>query len=101
MIAISRCEDYRHDVWDVTFGSLLGVAIAHFSYRRYYPSLRSPRCEIPYDKSDVALADGFSKLADDEERQEHRAQRSDPVSAGWESPEGPFRMDDVPPSESR
>lgn len=48
LIAISRCEDYRHDVYDVTIGSLLGILIAYFSYRRYYPPLRSPRCDIPF-----------------------------------------------------
>ncbi|KAF2429280.1 PAP2-domain-containing protein [Tothia fuscella] len=48
LIAISRCEDYRHDVYDVTVGSLLGFFVAHFSYRRYYPSLRSSRCDTPY-----------------------------------------------------
>jgi diacylglycerol diphosphate phosphatase / phosphatidate phosphatase len=48
MIAISRCEDYRHDVYDVTIGSLLGLIVAHFSYRRYYPPLRSGLCDIPH-----------------------------------------------------
>lgn len=48
LIAISRCEDYRHDVYDVTVGSILGFLVAHFSYRRYYPALRSSRCDTPY-----------------------------------------------------
>jgi diacylglycerol diphosphate phosphatase/phosphatidate phosphatase len=48
LIAISRCEDYRHDVYDVTTGSVLGVLIAWLSYRRYYPGLRSRRCDMPY-----------------------------------------------------
>ena len=48
LIAISRCEDYRHDVYDVTVGSLLGLAVAYFSYRRYYPKLASSRCDQPY-----------------------------------------------------
>ncbi|KAL8974361.1 MAG: hypothetical protein Q9197_001406 [Variospora fuerteventurae] len=48
MIAVSRCEDYRHDVYDVTVGSALGFTIAYLSYRRYYPALRSRRCDAPY-----------------------------------------------------
>ena len=48
LIAISRLEDYRHDVYDVTVGSLLGVSIAFFSYKRYYPGLKSPMCDTPY-----------------------------------------------------
>ncbi|KAJ5243447.1 uncharacterized protein N7469_001774 [Penicillium citrinum] len=67
LIAISRLDDYRHDVWDVSVGSSLGMLIAWFSYRRYYPALRSPYCDIPYDKGDHAVLDGFGKL-DDEER---------------------------------
>lgn len=69
LIAISRCEDYRHDVYDVTTGSLLGFFIALFTYRyiasvvalasfkasttdlsnrRYYPPLRNRLCDTPY-----------------------------------------------------
>ncbi|KAL8654108.1 MAG: hypothetical protein Q9210_001712 [Variospora velana] len=48
MIAVSRCEDYRHDVYDVTVGSALGFTIAYLSYRRYYPGLKSRRCDAPY-----------------------------------------------------
>lgn len=72
MIAISRCEDYRHDVWDVTAGAVLGSSVAYFTYRRYYPSLRDSKCHVPYDRADGSFAagstDGFGKLADDEER---------------------------------
>ena len=48
LIAISRCEDYRHDVYDVTTGSLIGILVAYYTYRRYYPPLRSLRCDTPY-----------------------------------------------------
>ncbi|KAL3452358.1 phosphatidic acid phosphatase type 2/haloperoxidase [Aspergillus insuetus] len=68
LVAISRLEDYRHDVYDVTSGSILGSIIAHFSYRRYYPSLRSPRCDTPYSRDEYA-PEGFSKVPDDEEQQ--------------------------------
>ena len=67
LIAISRCEDYRHDVYDVTVGSLLGILVAYFSYRRYYPALKSTHCDQPYP-SRADTANGFGKLKDEEER---------------------------------
>lgn len=48
LIAISRCEDYRHDVYDVTVGSLLGFLVANFVYRAYYPALRAGQCDVPF-----------------------------------------------------
>lgn len=48
MIAVSRCEDYRHDVYDVSVGSALGMTVAYWSYRRYWPRLSSPRCHEPF-----------------------------------------------------
>lgn len=48
LIAISRCEDYRHDVYDVCVGSALGFTVAYWSYRRHWPSLTSPLCAQPY-----------------------------------------------------
>lgn len=68
MIALSRLADYRHDVYDVTGGSILGVLTAYFCYRRYYPSILSPNCDVPYDRGSLAMADGFRRLADDEEQ---------------------------------
>lgn len=68
MIAISRCEDYRHDVYDVTCGSIIGIVVAHFSYRRYYPGLRNPKCDEPFSSRSID-EDGFAKLRDDEEAQ--------------------------------
>lgn len=67
MIAISRCEDYRHDVYDVTVGSLLGLLVAHFVYRKYYPSLRSLSCDEPHSEQDEKLRTGYGKLRDEEE----------------------------------
>ncbi|KAJ5112754.1 hypothetical protein N7532_000799 [Penicillium argentinense] len=67
LIAISRLDDYRHDVWDVTIGSLLGMLVAWFSYRRYYPSMGSARCDVPYDKTDPSVLEGFGKLNDEEQ----------------------------------
>jgi diacylglycerol diphosphate phosphatase / phosphatidate phosphatase len=68
MIAIRRCEDYRHDVYDVTCGSILGFSIAYFSYRRYYPELRSSRCDKPYASKEME-DERFAKLRNDEEAQ--------------------------------
>jgi diacylglycerol diphosphate phosphatase/phosphatidate phosphatase len=67
MIAISRCEDYRHDVYDVTCGSVLGMAVAYFSYRRYYPRLRSPKCDEPFPSRESSFNEGFGKVRNDEE----------------------------------
>ncbi|CAF9937256.1 MAG: hypothetical protein HETSPECPRED_010609 [Heterodermia speciosa] len=69
LIAISRCEDYRHDVYDVTVGSVLGMLVAHFSYRRYYPGLKSSRCDTPYpSRAETSLINGSGKVKDEEER---------------------------------
>jgi len=67
LIAISRCEDYRHDVYDVTCGSILGMGIAYFSYRRYYPRLHSPKCDEPFPSRETSFNEGFGKLKNDEE----------------------------------
>ena len=67
LIAISRLEDYRHDVYDVTVGSALGMLIAYFSYSTYYASLKSPRCDIPYP-SRAEQAASTTKLKDEEAR---------------------------------
>ena len=67
-IAMSRMADYRHDVYDVTAGSLLGMSMAYFSYRRYFPGLRHSRCDEPYpSRAQIADANGTGKLKDDEE----------------------------------
>jgi diacylglycerol diphosphate phosphatase/phosphatidate phosphatase len=55
LIAISRCEDYRHDVYDVS------------TYRRYYPPLRNSQCATPYPNP-ADSQNGFAKLKDEEER---------------------------------
>lgn len=69
LIAISRLEDYRHDVFDVTCGSLLGMLVAYFSYRRYYPSLRLARCNEPYpSRYDFAVREEQDKPKMDEEQ---------------------------------
>jgi diacylglycerol diphosphate phosphatase / phosphatidate phosphatase len=47
-IAISRLEDYRHDPYDVSAGSALGMLVAWLSYRRYFPGLRTENCNEAY-----------------------------------------------------
>lgn len=69
LIAISRCEDYRHDVYDVTVGSTVGMLVAYFSYRRYYPGLKSSDCDRPFpSRAESYPPKGFNKLRDEEER---------------------------------
>lgn len=48
LIALSRMADYRHDVYDVSSGSILGFTVAWFSYRRYFRRLRSRNCDVPF-----------------------------------------------------
>ena len=48
LVALSRVADYRHDVYDVTCGSLLGMGVAYAIYRRYYRPLSHHRCDMPY-----------------------------------------------------
>ncbi|KIV80714.1 hypothetical protein PV11_08198 [Exophiala sideris] len=65
LIAMSRLADYRHDVYDVTVGSLLGMSVAYFTYRRYYRRLRHPKCEVPYpSRAEYASAMIGSKTKD-------------------------------------
>jgi diacylglycerol diphosphate phosphatase / phosphatidate phosphatase len=69
LIAISRLEDYRHDVFDVTAGSGLGMVVAYFSYRRYYPSLRLAKCNEPYpSRYEYAMREEQIKPKLDEEQ---------------------------------
>ncbi|KAI0453008.1 PAP2 superfamily protein [Xylaria acuta] len=69
MIAISRCQDYRHDVYDVSVGSLLGITVAFWSYRRYWPRLSSRECDEPYSSPGMELEDGegWRQVRDEEE----------------------------------
>ncbi|KAI0864055.1 PAP2 superfamily protein [Xylaria cubensis] len=69
MIAISRCQDYRHDVYDVSVGSLLGITVAFWSYRRYWPRLSSRECDEPYPTPGMELEDGegWRRVRDEEE----------------------------------
>lgn len=48
LIAISRTMDYRHHATDVIAGAILGLLIAYWVYRLYYPKLSHPHCHKPY-----------------------------------------------------
>lgn len=47
-VATSRTMDYRHHWQDVVTGSMLGLLLAYFSYRQYYPHLASADAHQPY-----------------------------------------------------
>ena len=66
LIAISRCEDYRHDVYDVCCGSLLGILVAYWSYRRHWPRLTSPDCDEPYAKPGAGADARWNRVRDEE-----------------------------------
>ncbi|KAH7347128.1 phosphatidic acid phosphatase type 2/haloperoxidase [Plectosphaerella cucumerina] len=67
LIAISRCEDYRHDVYDVCVGSLLGSVIAYWSYRRHWPKLTSRNCDEPHPYPGTEIKAGWSRVRDEED----------------------------------
>lgn len=48
LVAISRSMDYRHHWHDILVGSIVGLVLAYFSYRQYFPSLASPLSHRPY-----------------------------------------------------
>lgn len=81
LIGLSRLADYRHDIYDVTTGALLGLGVAHFTYRRFYPSLRSVTCDVTKDREEDLGVSGFSKLPDDEEQQVHEEYQLDEASS--------------------
>ncbi|KAG6179785.1 hypothetical protein E4U22_004306 [Claviceps purpurea] len=68
LVAISRCEDYRHDVYDVCVGSVLGMSVAYWSYRRHWPRLSGARCHEPYPRPgmDPQVA-AWQRVRDEEE----------------------------------
>ncbi|KAL0638769.1 hypothetical protein Q9L58_002194 [Maublancomyces gigas] len=49
LITISRTEDYRHDVYDVSTGSLIGMV------RRYFPPLTVQACDEPFASRDQEI----------------------------------------------
>ncbi|ORY01594.1 PAP2-domain-containing protein [Neocallimastix californiae] len=47
-VAVSRISDHRHHPSDVAVGSFIGIVVSIMVYYFYYPSLKSPNCDIPY-----------------------------------------------------
>lgn len=48
LIAVSRTMDYRHHATDVIAGGLLGLVVAYWSYKLYYPALGHAQSHKPY-----------------------------------------------------
>ena len=91
LVAASRTADYRHDVYDVTAGSILGFAMAYFGYRRYYRSLWDPMCHVPYPSP-----------ADDEKEERRLFAYKDPDEEAAASPRAEsFDLNDLSEDESR
>jgi diacylglycerol diphosphate phosphatase/phosphatidate phosphatase len=67
VIAISRCEDYRHDVYDVCTGSVLGMTVAYWSYRRHWPALSSSNSDEPYPPPGHDAPHQWNRVRDTEE----------------------------------
>jgi diacylglycerol diphosphate phosphatase/phosphatidate phosphatase len=53
LVAISRTMDYRHHWHDVLVGSIVGLVLAWFSYRQYYPPLTSTLSHRPYSPRSI------------------------------------------------
>lgn len=69
LIAISRLEDYRHDVFDVVSGSVLGAVITTLNWRRYFPSLLASDCDEPFEPLEPGSgrSGGIKRIRDEEE----------------------------------
>ncbi|OMJ27496.1 Lipid phosphate phosphatase 2 [Smittium culicis] len=48
VVAVSRTFDNRHHWQDVLAGGILGTLVAYYAYHIYYPSLKAPRCFVPF-----------------------------------------------------
>ncbi|KIW29780.1 uncharacterized protein PV07_05568 [Cladophialophora immunda] len=72
LVAMSRLADYRHDIWDVSSGSLLGLVIAYTTYRRDYRPLTHPDCDVPYiKKAEQSLPRAATPQFGSPEQQQH------------------------------
>jgi len=63
LVAVSRTMDYRHHWQDVLAGSFLGIVMAYFSYRQYFPSLGSDLAHLPYAPRTQHLEDTHGRPA--------------------------------------
>lgn len=57
----------RHDVYDVSCGSVLGFGVAYFSYRRYFPRLHASKCDEPFPSRETSFNEDFGRIKNDEE----------------------------------
>jgi diacylglycerol diphosphate phosphatase / phosphatidate phosphatase len=89
LIAMSRMSDYRHDVYDVSAGSLLGIVVSSFTYRRYFRSPRDRLCHEPWP----------SPLSDVSARRGNERPRS-PKDEEEEIGTGDFDLDDLTEDEA-
>lgn len=62
MVAVTRTEDYRHHWQDVTVGGIMGIIIAYFAYRQYFPSLHSQDCDQAHAETVEAVATNYDGL---------------------------------------
>ncbi|KAA8913313.1 PAP2 domain-containing protein [Sphaerosporella brunnea] len=77
LITISRTQDYRHDVYDVCSGTLIGMLCTWFCYRRYFRPVASLLSAVPYKRDETEEdedEDGFEKLRDVEMGRMSRAE---------------------------
>ncbi|EMD38375.1 hypothetical protein CERSUDRAFT_113537 [Gelatoporia subvermispora B] len=66
LVAVSRTMDNRHHWQDVLVGSALGMVVAWFSYRQYYPALSSEWPHRPYSpriKRDEHMLPTFNRYS--------------------------------------
>lgn len=54
LVAISRIQDYRHTATQVTWGAIIGILGALFSYHQYYPVLTSRSSQVPFPPRDFS-----------------------------------------------
>ena len=69
LVALTRLVDYRHDVYDITAGSLLGLGTAWLVYRRFFMPLSGMRCGWAYQPRRVEDVRTGVRRQDDEENQ--------------------------------
>ncbi|KAK6354822.1 hypothetical protein TWF696_003955 [Orbilia brochopaga] len=82
-IAMSRLEDYRHDYADVLVGTWIGVLCAYASYRRYFPTLWSKRCNEPHNVPlDSVAGTEYEGLKDIDEEETRESRRLSDIEMG-------------------
>lgn len=70
LIALSRTEDYRHHFVDVILGSVIGILISWWSYRRYFPKITDEKSYVPYLIQEDEREDEENHFYDRLERQQ-------------------------------